>query len=130
MNVSQSQIVALAYIGAALLAFVLFGKTFEWIWHEVDALQQQVFIGILSLTNGLALVLSAVLIVWMRKHPQIDPFIHETAAELRKVTWPGWQDTQTNTINVTVFSVLLATYLWGADQIWRPITDYILTLGF
>jgi preprotein translocase subunit SecE len=130
MNISQSQIVALAYIGTWILAFVIFGKSFEWIWHEVEALQQQVFFGILSITNGLAIVSASLLIVWMRKHPQIDPFIHETAAELRKVTWPNWKDTQSNTIQVTVFTVILAFFLWGADQVWRPVTDYILTIGF
>ena len=130
MNISQSQIVALAYIGTAILAFVIFGKTYEWIWHEVDRLQQAVYFGILPLTSALSIATTTIFIVWRKKHPKIDPFIHETAAELRKVTWPGWKDTQSNSIQVTVFTVILAFFLWGADQVWRPVTDYILTIGF
>ena len=128
MEVSRG--VTLTYIGTAIVSFVIFSKLFEWIWHATEALQQQVWFGILPLTSALAIVATAVLIYWMTQHDKIDPFIHETVVELRKVTWPGLKDTQTNTINVTVFTVVLAFFLWGADQIWRPITDYILTLGF
>ena len=128
MEVSRG--VTLTYIGTAILGFVIFDKTFEWIWHSFDALDQQVFFGILQLTSLIAIVATAILIYWMKQHPQIDPFIHETIVELRKVTWPGWKDTQTSTIEVTIFTMFLGFFLWGADRVWEPITDYILTLGF
>ncbi len=128
MEVSRG--VTLTYIGTFILGVVIFDKAFEWIWHSFDALQQQVFFGIFPITSLLAVAATAVLIYWMKTHPEIDPFIHETVVELRKVTWPGWDDTRTSTIEVTVFTVILGFFLWGADQVWRPVTDYILTLGF
>ena len=127
MEVSRG--VTLTYIGTAILGFVLFSKSFEWIWRSFEALQQQVWFGILPLTSALGIVATVILIYWMKNHDQIDPFIHETIVEMRKVTWPGWKDTQTATIEVSVFTIILGFFLWGADQVWRPVTDYILTLG-
>ena len=128
MEVSKG--VTLTYIGTAILGFVIFSKSFEWMWRGFDALQMQVWFGILPITWALAIVATVILIFWMKNHDQIDPFIHETIVEMRKVTWPGWKDTQRHTIEVTVFTVILSFFLWGADQVWRPVTDYILTLGF
>ncbi len=127
MEVSRG--VTLTYIGIAILGFVLFSKSFEWMWRSFEALQQQVWFGILPLTSALAIVATAILIYWMKNHEQIDPFIHETIVEMRKVTWPGWKDTQKATIEVSVFTIILGFFLWGCDQVWRPVTDYILTLG-
>ena len=127
MEVSRG--VTLTYIGSAILGFVIFEKSMEWLWHSVDALQQQVFFGMFQLTWIVAIALTGILIYWMKTHDQIDPFIHETIVELRKVTWPGLKDTQQSTIEVTVFTVILSFFLWGADQVWQPVTDYILTLG-
>ncbi len=127
MEVSKG--VTLSYIGIAILGVVIFEKVFGAIWRHTDALQQQLIAGAVPLTWVLAIAATVGLIFALKRHPDIDPFIHEVVVELRKVTWPGWKDTQTSTIQVTVFAVFLSFFLWGADQIWRPITDYILTLG-
>ncbi len=128
MEVSRG--VTLTYIGTAILGFVILSKSFEWMWRGFEALQMQVWFGILPITSALGIVATAILIYWMKNHDQIDPFIHETIVEMRKVTWPGWKDTQQATIEVSVFTIILSFFLWGADQVWRPVTDYILTLGF
>lgn len=125
-----SRFVTLSYLGVALVAFVIFDKLFDWIWVLVDSLNQVALIGTaFTLTSLLALIATGILIFWMKKHPEIDPFIHETVLELRKVTWPGWKDTQSSTVVVIVFSVILAFSLWFMDQIWERVTDYILTFG-
>ncbi len=127
MEVSRG--VTLSYIGTAILGFVLFKKALDWAWQDIDMLQQHVWFGIVELTALLAIGLTAGLIVFMKKHPEIDPFIHETVVELRKVTWPGFQDTKVSTVQVVIFTVLLSFFLWGADQVWQPVTDWILTRG-
>lgn len=127
MEVSRG--VTLTYIGAAILGFVIFDKALAWMWHSFDALQQHVYFGIFELTSVLAVGITAILIYWLKTNPDIDSFVHETVVELRKVTWPSWEDTQTSTIEVSVLTIVWGFFLWGADQVWRPVTDYILTLG-
>lgn len=131
MEVSRG--VTLTYIGTAILGFILFDKFFEWMWRwdfpPFESLQQHVYFGMFPLTSIIAVGATAILIYWMKTNSDVDSFIHETVVELRKVTWPGWKDTQTSTIEVAVFTVGLAFFLWGADQLWRPVTDYILTIG-
>ena len=128
MEVSKG--VTLTYIGIALLGVIIFEKVFGAIWRHVDGLQQQLIAGAVPLTWVLAIAATVGLVMALKRHPSVDPFIHETVVELRKVTWPGWKDTQSSTIQVTVFAVFLSFFLWASDQVWRPITDYILTLGF
>lgn len=125
-----SKFVTLTYVVTFALAVFIFSLFFDWIFILVDAFNQVALIGtVLTLTNFLALVAGILLIVWMKRHPDIDPFIHETVLELRKVTWPGWQDTQRSTVIVVAFSVILAFSLWFMDQVWERVTDYILTFG-
>lgn len=125
-----SRLVTLSYIGVALVAFVIFDKTMDWIEVSVDAFNQMALIGTaFTLTNLLALLCTVILIIWMKRHPQVDPFITETVVELRKVTWPGLKDTQRSTVIVIVFSLVLSFSLWFMDQIWERVTDYILTFG-
>ena len=125
-----SRLVTLSYLGVALVAYVIFDKLFEWIWILAEPLNQVALIGsAFTLTSLIAVIATVLTIFWMKKHPQIDPFIHETVMELRKVTWPGWQDTQRSTVIVIAFSVVLAFSLWFMDQIWERVTDYILTFG-
>lgn len=130
MDVSVSKLVIVSYLGTALVAFIIFDKLFEWIWISFDALNQVAIIGnALTLTTLLAVVATGLLIFGMKKHPEVDPFIHECVIELRKVTWPGWADTQRSSIIVGAFSVTLAVSLWLMDQVWQRVTDYILTFG-
>ena len=130
MDVSVSKLVIVSYLGVALVSFIIFDKLFDWIWISFEALNQVAIIGnALTLTSLLAVFATAILIFWMKRHPEVDPFIHETVIELRKVTWPGWKDTQRSTIIVIAFSVTLATSLWLMDQVWQRVTDYILTFG-
>jgi preprotein translocase subunit SecE len=125
-----SRLVGLSYLGVAIVAYVVFSKTFEWIWITVDGLQQVAIIGsAFTLTHLLGLVATIILILWMKRHPEIDPFVEDCVKELRKVTWPGLKDTQRNTVLVVAFSVALSMSLWLMDQVWQRVTDYILSFG-
>ncbi len=125
-----SRLVGLSYLGVGLVAYVVFSKLFEWIWIARDELQQVAIIGTaFTLTHLLGLLATGALIFWMRRHPKIDPFVEDCVKELRKVTWPGFKDTQRNTWLVVVFSVALSVSLWLMDQVWQRVTDYILSFG-
>lgn len=125
-----SRLVTLTYISTAVVAFVIFDKTFKWIWASFDALSELTVIPpILTLTTTLAIASVVGMILWMKRHPKVDPFITEVIIELKKVTWPGLKETQRSTIVVIIFSFILSFFLWGSDQVWKRVTDYILTIG-
>jgi preprotein translocase subunit SecE len=53
-------------------------------------------------------------------------FIRESAAELRKVDWPNRAQTLQGVVVVIIACAIVAAYLWGVDQIFRPLVDRVL----
>ncbi len=57
---------------------------------------------------------------------QRGQFVRESAAELRKVDWPSRAQTFQGVIVVIIACVIVAAYLWGIDQMFRPLVDRVL----
>jgi preprotein translocase subunit SecE len=53
-------------------------------------------------------------------------FVRESAAELRKVDWPNRAQTLQGVVVVIIACAIVAAYLWGVDQIFRPLVDRVL----
>ncbi len=53
-------------------------------------------------------------------------FIRESAAELRKVDWPSRAQTLQGVVVVIIACAIVGFYLWGLDQIFRPLVDRVL----
>jgi preprotein translocase subunit SecE len=53
-------------------------------------------------------------------------FIRESAAELRKVDWPSRAQTLQGVVVVIIACAIVGAYLWGLDQIFRPLVDRVL----
>ena len=53
-------------------------------------------------------------------------FIRECIAELRKVDWPNRAQTFQGTVVVIIACAIVGFYLWGLDQIIRPLVDRVL----
>ena len=53
-------------------------------------------------------------------------FIRECIAELRKVDWPNRAQTFQGTVVVIIACAIVGLYLWGLDQIIRPLVDRVL----
>jgi preprotein translocase subunit SecE len=53
-------------------------------------------------------------------------FIAESAAELKKVEWPGQNQVIQGTVVVLVACIIVGAYLWGADQILKPFVRDVL----
>ena len=65
------------------------------------------------------------------KKKSVDPvtFVRQVEAEGRKVTWTSTQETIQATIMVVVMSVLVALFLFLADQVIRWLVQLITGLG-
>ncbi|TML24556.1 MAG: preprotein translocase subunit SecE [Actinobacteria bacterium] len=53
-------------------------------------------------------------------------FVRESYAELRKVDWPSRAQTFQGVVVVVIACVIVGFYLWGLDQIIRPLVDKVL----
>ena len=53
-------------------------------------------------------------------------FIRESYAELRKVDWPSRRQTFQGVVVVIIACTIVGVYLWGLDQIIRPVVDRVL----
>jgi len=53
-------------------------------------------------------------------------FAHESASELKKVEWPGQNQVVQGTIVVLVACIIVGTYLWANDQIWKKVVPRLL----
>ncbi len=61
-----------------------------------------------------------------RAQQQRGQFVRESAAELRKVDWPSRAQTFQGVIVVIIACVIVGAYLWGLDQMFRPLVDRVL----
>jgi preprotein translocase SecE subunit len=53
-------------------------------------------------------------------------FIGECIAELKKVEWPGQKQVLTGTVVVIVACTIVGMYLWGIDQLVRPLIERLI----
>jgi len=59
------------------------------------------------------------------EHPR-GQFVRESYAELRKVDWPSRRQTFQGVVVVIIACTIVGFYLWGLDQIIRPLVDRVL----
>jgi preprotein translocase SecE subunit len=53
-------------------------------------------------------------------------FVRESYAELRKVDWPSRAQTFQGVVVVIIACTIVGAYLWGLDQMFRPLVDRVL----
>jgi preprotein translocase subunit SecE len=53
-------------------------------------------------------------------------FANEAVAELKKVEWPGQNQVIQGTVVVLVACLIVGTYLWLNDQIWKHFVSKVL----
>ncbi|MGH3132698.1 MAG: preprotein translocase subunit SecE [Gaiellaceae bacterium] len=58
------------------------------------------------------------------EHPR-GQFVRESAAELRKVDWPNRAQTFQGVVVVIIACVIVGAFLWGADQLFRPLVKEV-----
>lgn len=53
-------------------------------------------------------------------------FVRECVAELKKVDWPNRSQTFQGVVVVIIACTIVGAYLWGLDQVFRPLVDRVL----
>lgn len=122
-----SRYVNLAYALGFLIAVITLNKAVGAIWEGFERLPDIGIVGnMITLTDAIAVVLSFALIVYLYKREDYRTYVSEVMLELKKVTWPTWEETKRGTIVVILFTIVLSGFLWGSDQLWKYVTDLLL----
>lgn len=53
-------------------------------------------------------------------------FVQEAIGELRKVEWPNQQAVVSGTAVVLIACVIVGTYLWLNDELWKYVVQHVL----
>ncbi len=59
----------------------------------------------------------------MRK---IQQYVKECIQELKKVTWPTWEELKGSTLVVMLFSVIMGLYIAGLDFVFSFVVNQIM----
>jgi preprotein translocase SecE subunit len=59
---------------------------------------------------------------------RIRQFLHDTRAEMRRVSWPGATLVKNTTLITLVAVVFFALYLFAIDRVWAFLIDRLRTL--
>jgi preprotein translocase subunit SecE len=125
-----SRIRNLVFVALGGLFFVILDKALDWLWSSVDALRTTALLGEqVTVATVIAAVIAIGVTLYAARREDLKTFLSEVIIELKKVTWPGWDETKRSTVIVIIFTVVLSVFLWGSDQVWRFVTELILTPG-
>lgn len=126
-----SRYVNLFYAVCFIIAVVTFNKVVQAIWEAFEGLPDISIVGnTITLTSVLAVALAAGVIYWAFSiREDYRAYVSEVVIELKKVTWPNFDETKKSTLVVIAFTVAVSLYLFFFDQVWKYVTDLILVQG-
>ena len=55
-------------------------------------------------------------------------YIKDVIAELKKVTWPSWEELKEATWAVVIFSIISALYVFGVDNLLMLVISKVAEL--
>jgi len=59
---------------------------------------------------------------------RLTQFLHDTRAEMRRVSWPTANEVKNTTIITLVAVIFFALYLFGVDRVWAFLIEHLRTL--
>ena len=125
----------------ATVGMVFFGCTFVYqqLYQLVEPLRPAIGGQQIPLTsydlNGARLIAFGVFVIgvviahrWLHR-PNVVETLVDTETELKKVTWPTFNETINASLVVVAFVVFLTGYLWLSDQVLESVFRRVLGLG-
>jgi preprotein translocase SecE subunit len=123
---SQTRMVNMAFMAAALILWIVSARTFAAAFDFIRPEWDLALIGAqfrLSDLIGISVGVFGGIALW--RHETVFRLAHEVAAETRKVTWPGQEETRVATIVVMVTTVIAALFLWAFDVTFSALSRLI-----
>lgn len=58
---------------------------------------------------------------------RLSQFLHDTRAEMRRVSWPTMTEVRNTTIITLIAVIFFALYLFGVDRVWAFVIEHLRT---
>ena len=127
MNVSRYVNIGYGFLG--LLAWVVFSKFFAFALGLISADLDKWLLGEnFTVSTLCGLLVGVGTVAALKLHPTISTLSVEIANELKKVTWPNWNETKVATIVVLVTTLIIAAILGVFDLVWGALTSKIYAI--
>jgi len=123
----SSRWVGIGFALAGILVAIILDKALAGIlgWFRIP---DYALIGTaITATTVVGWVAAAVLAALAYRNPRYNLLANEVAQELRKVTWPNWEETRAATVVVIITTVIVSVILYFFDAIWSGVTGLIYT---
>ena len=117
--------VVFAYLALGFMLFMTLDRVLGAVFYAADLPNPGVIGSRFTLVSTIGLLIGAGAAFWAYRHPRANEFSHEVVNELRKVTWPGRKETQSQTVVVIVTTLIIALILGLFDFIWAELTGLI-----
>lgn len=124
-----SRWVNLGFVFATLVVSWVFGHVVESVFTLVEHTNRHFLGENLTEASLYGLVGAVVLSLVLWRNSNIYNACLYIAQELKKVTWPSWDDTKSATKTVVIVSVVVACILATFDFTFQRITNMILGVG-
>lgn len=126
---TRSRMVGLFYVGLTVVTVLVAAKTVALLFGVFNINDLQIVDRLLAISDlfGAGIGLGATF--YLYKHPEFGPLVNEVTEETSKVTWPTWDETKTNTVVTVIVTIIIAAILWGFDQVFGRLTNYLLGGG-
>lgn len=127
---NMQRFVNIGIVLVAILTWVisagLFGAIFDWISADFD----RPLIGTeFTRSDLLGLICGVGTGVALKMNRAVNVWALEVANEIKKVTWPTWEETKLSTIVVIVTALIVATILALFDVLLAFVSKAVYSIG-
>jgi preprotein translocase subunit SecE len=120
----QRYVVFSFLVGAGLL-WVTLSRLFQALAFALNAPDVELLGSQFTLSKAVSMGLSVFIAYAAFKNERVNQFSSEVVAELRKVTWPGKEETKHQTVVVIITTLVIALLLGLFDAVWGWATGHI-----
>lgn len=129
-EIDPKRFVVISYLLLGLVLAFFFANLLTRLFVELGVSQRQLIAGLEFSSPpyliGVALALGTGIYCWV--NPRIHGLSLEVATELKRVTWPSWEETRISTVAVVVASLVASVILAAIDAFslrlmvdWLPV---------
>ncbi len=122
--------VNIGYVLVGLLSWVISASLFGWVMDLISRDFDKPLIGTdFARSDLLGLVCGLAAGIALKMNRNVNTWALEVANELKKVTWPSWEETRMSTVVVIITSIIVAAILGAFDALWSFVSSAIYSLG-
>jgi len=127
MNLQRFVNIGYAIIG--LLAWVIGARLFGSLFDLFGDFNKPLIGTEFARSDLVGLIIGVAAGVSLKMNRVVNTWALEVANELKRVTWPSWEETKLSTIVVIITSIVVALILGVLDLVWGLISELVYSLG-